>query len=382
MITDDRVKLFCVAAQVLDVNKKIDSAITECMRLGKHAIRTAMVPIPLSGMIGTPTVSRIICEHVLQCFGFPKALPDEVEEIMSRIVLGNLKQFMTVSLTQFLLISSVSVGVAVATMGIGVILGAGSCALAAPPTARMLLKVSCDMILILERSFRYNGKYVSVRQIEDAAKQYTTIKITTFGGKQKLLQSHIHDEVDRLIPLAKVKIGFRFSQLRTDFERLVYTNRFDLPPDYEENDPLSDRLAELEASLSGPAELATEGNQIAELQGTTRVSELENTQSSPPPNIAELPGETIMNSNLAHRTTNQQRPSEMSSTSTRTTTDRTNSSTMTNIMSSPTSMSGTPDTPVSELSASPSVQGRKSEKSKSERPGFLSRMSRSMKSKK
>ena len=39
LITDDRVRLFAVAAQVVDVEQKIDSAITECMRLGTHAIR-------------------------------------------------------------------------------------------------------------------------------------------------------------------------------------------------------------------------------------------------------------------------------------------------------------------------------------------------------
>lgn len=109
MIVDDRVRLFCVAAQVVDVEKKIDSAITECFRLGKHAVRTAMVPLPASGMIGTPTVSRIICEHVLQCFGFPKTPPEEVELIMKSIVMGNLRQFMTVSLTQFAAVSAIAV---------------------------------------------------------------------------------------------------------------------------------------------------------------------------------------------------------------------------------------------------------------------------------
>jgi hypothetical protein len=57
MIADERVRIFCVAAQVMDVEQKIDSAITECMRLGAHAIRTAMVPLPGSGMIA----SKLCC---------------------------------------------------------------------------------------------------------------------------------------------------------------------------------------------------------------------------------------------------------------------------------------------------------------------------------
>ena len=54
-------------------------------------------------------------------------------------------------------------------MGAAGVVAFASCALAVPPTARMLFKVACDMILILERSFRYQGKYVSIKQIEDAA---------------------------------------------------------------------------------------------------------------------------------------------------------------------------------------------------------------------
>jgi hypothetical protein len=73
------------------VDQKINSAITECMRLGTHAIRTAAVPLPFSGIISTPTVSRLICEHVLQCFGFPKAAPAEIETIMTNVVMGNMK---------------------------------------------------------------------------------------------------------------------------------------------------------------------------------------------------------------------------------------------------------------------------------------------------
>ncbi|RGP76694.1 hypothetical protein FLONG3_5134 [Fusarium longipes] len=226
LIVDERVRLFCVAAQVVDVEQKINSAITECMRLGTHAIRTAAVPLPCSGMIGTPTVSRLICEHVLQCFGFPKAAPAEIEKIMTDIVLGHFKEFMKVSLSQFAVLSAVAVGVAVPTMGIGVILGAVGCLFALPPTARMLLKCSCDMILILERSFRYGGKYVSVKQIEDAAKEYAKDTLETFNGEDKRRQQQVHDEIDQLIPLKKLNVGFKFNKLRSSVEEVIYRNRF------------------------------------------------------------------------------------------------------------------------------------------------------------
>jgi hypothetical protein len=250
----------------VDVTQKIDSAITECMRLSTHAIRTAMVPLPFSGMIGTPTVSRIICEHVLQCFGFPKAAPEEIEEVMSRVVMGNLKSFMKVTLAQFGAVSVAAVGAAVPTLGIGIIVGVIGCVLASPPTARMLFKCSCDMILILERSFRYQGKYVSVKQIEDAAVYYTTATTKTFSGKEVLLQQHVHDEVDRLIPLKKISVGFHFAKLRSGLQDIIYMNRFD-----KTAGALS--MAPVELDASEVHELESKMN-VAELDSRERLSEL------------------------------------------------------------------------------------------------------------
>lgn len=330
LITDERVRIFAVAAQVVDVEHKIDSAITECMRLGTHAIRTAMVPLPFSGMIGTPTVSRILCEHVLQCFGFPKAMPEAVEEIMSRIVMGNLKQFMTVTMSQFMVFGGIAIGVGVATMGIGTILGIAGSFFAAPPTARMLLKCACDTILILERSFRYGGKYVSVKQIEDAAKQYVTIRTTSFGGKDKRLQEDVHEQIDRLVPLKSIKVGFQFKKLRTGFERIIQKNRFDRPPGYEEieqesENPFADKngIAELTTTTSTPAELSGTSTAPVELPSEPAVAELADTStfSNPLSTVPELEGSSspsTLISELPIALPTHTRPSELSSVSTRT----------------------------------------------------------------
>ncbi|KAI1266036.1 hypothetical protein F5Y18DRAFT_35462 [Xylariaceae sp. FL1019] len=227
LLSDDRVRVFCVAAQVMDVEQKIDQAITEVMRLGAHAIRTAMVPLPASGLIGTPTVSRILCEHVLQCFGFPKATPEAVEEVMSRVVMKNLRSFMKVSLTHFGVVSAAAIGTAVPTAGIGILVGLAGCILATPPTARMLMKCAADMILILERSFRYQGRYVSVKQIEDAAAYYTTAKTKSLAGKPILLQEHVHAQLDNMIPLKRFGVGFKFGKLRQGLQDVIYMNRYD-----------------------------------------------------------------------------------------------------------------------------------------------------------
>ncbi|KAJ8121802.1 hypothetical protein ONZ43_g1836 [Nemania bipapillata] len=230
VIADERVRVFCVAAQVVDVEQKINQAITEVMRLGTHAIRTAMVPLPASGMIGTPTVSRILCEHVIQCFGFPKTTPEAVEEIMSKVVRKSFRNFMRVSLIQFGTVGAVTLGAAIPTFGIGLVAGLIGCILATPPTARMLLKCACDIILILERSFRYQGKYVSVKQLEDAAIYYTTAMTKKLDGTPILLQNNVHDQIDQMIPLKNVGIGFKFGKLRAGLQDIIYMNRYDKEP--------------------------------------------------------------------------------------------------------------------------------------------------------
>jgi len=157
-------------------------------------------------------------------------------------------------------------------MGAGVALGLVSCALAVPPTARMLFKCGCDMILILERAFRYQGKYVSIKQIEDAAVYYTTAMTTTFAGKELLLQKHVHDEIDRLIPLLKVTVSFKFSKLRPRLEDIIYKNRFlKTEPARGETNPTVPEIGgaeilELDASQTpGPAELPGQKTHPVEL---------------------------------------------------------------------------------------------------------------------
>lgn len=253
------------------------------------------------------------------------------------------------------------------TAGIGTVLGIAGSVISTPPTARMLLKTASDMILILERSFRYNGKFVSTKQIEDAAKQYVTINTTTFSGKEKRLQEHIHDEYDKMIPLKAVSTAWRFSQLRTGFEQIVYNNRFDRPPEYVANDPMAHRLSEVRTISSSAttttmtttmAELDTATSRRAELPGTSQVLELDG-QASQLPSIAELPGSTVAGSSAN---------------------DTTTSPTFGSGVSSPTSLSKSASAQVSELGASSSTSSRADRPTT--RSNFFSRSFKSMSMKK
>ena len=209
---------------------------------------------------------------------------------MSRVVMGNLKSFLKVTIAQFSAVSITAIGVGVPTLGIGTVIGAVGCILATPPTARMLFKCACDMILILERSFRYQGRYVSVKQIEDAAVYYTTASTKTFSGKEVLLQRHVHDEVDRLIPLKKISIGFRFGKLRTGLQDIIYMNRFDKKVGAPLSSVSSTELSYAELSAKEAMKA------VPELEAPMNAVELDSgsdgVPQSPLPQIPEMMGST------------------------------------------------------------------------------------------
>lgn len=175
-------------------------------------------------------------------------------------------------------------------MGAGSAVALALSVLAAPPTARMMFKCAADLILILERSFRYKGKYVSTKQIEDAAIYYTTTTFTTFSGKEKLLQAHVHAEIDKLIPLTKVGAGIRFARLRQGFEEIVYKNRFEKPD------------SEQRSEISSPSVPELYSKEIAELGNTSVMAELEGDSRM----VAELPAEVNLTSRNSRSNTQQQ----------------------------------------------------------------------------
>lgn len=225
-IDDENVRLFCVAAQVVDVDQKIDSAVTESIRLGRHAVNTARTPFPLSAAISTPTISRLLCDHILRCFGFPKVTSSRIDDIMRKLVWGNLTQFMVTTTLYFFGVTGVAAGIAVGTFGIGAVFGLVGCLLAAPPTARMIVKCACDLILILERAFSYGGKYVSEKEVEDAAEYYVSPSSDLAGSKLNTRQKRIHSEVDKLIPLISKSMGNNLGTIRVGMRDIIEQHRF------------------------------------------------------------------------------------------------------------------------------------------------------------
>ncbi|TQN63661.1 Translocase of chloroplast 90, partial [Colletotrichum shisoi] len=202
-----------IAAQIPDVDAKIDQAVEKTLRLLRTAVNTASLGagLGLTSYVATPSISRHLCHEIAHgCFGMPAAKVDEVNSVLSRLVWANLSSFMAQTLGQFGVIWG-GIAFLTATTVVGSIpLIVGAPLFEAPAAARMVIKCACDMILILADAFRAGGKSASRGAIEAATAAYTKNRIPVAEGGPgpvggaRVLRSRrrlVHQEVNRLIPL-------------------------------------------------------------------------------------------------------------------------------------------------------------------------------------
>ena len=236
-LDNERVRQFCVAAQIISIDEKVDTAITETLRLCRHAIRASAAPIPASSMVSTPTVSRLICEASLHSFGFPKIQSQDMDKIMRDVVWQNMGKFFYVTLGSMVVYSGIAVGLTVAAGPLGIIALAAGCLMAMPTTARVVISCACDIILILEHAFTLGSRYVGPAEVEAAARDHKS-------------RTHIiHGQVEKLIPLYGIKMSLQLSKLRVGMQEIIDEHR-------SKRDEKSGRLSELEVSADEDGQLS------------------------------------------------------------------------------------------------------------------------------
>lgn len=225
IIEDDGARLKCIAAQVVDVEPKIAQAIDESMRLLRHGIWASTVGSAalFVSTISTPTISRILCDNILRCFGFPKIDPGSVDNIMNKIIGWNLMRFLAQQVGQSVVLGGSAAILTIVSLGGGVPLIAGMSLLEAPCAARMIVKCACDLILILTRAFKHGGKFVTSSDIEMACNEY--VAKPTDGSKAK--RRNVHAEVMDLIPQRQFWKGVRIAKIRTGVEEIIKKNRWE-----------------------------------------------------------------------------------------------------------------------------------------------------------
>ncbi|CAD0026928.1 unnamed protein product, partial [Aureobasidium pullulans] len=227
LINNDEARLRCTAAQVIDVEPKINQAIEESIRLLRHGVWASSV-----GAVGivvpsitTPTISRILCDNILTCFGFPKINPASVNNIMNKIIGWNLIRFLAQQVSQSVTLGSLVAGLTIVSLGGGApIIGLMSL-LEAPAAARMIIKCACDLILILDRAFKHGGKFVTSTDIELASREYVAKPSEKGRSKRK----EVHAQVMKLIPIVSKRFwnSVRISKIKVGMDEIIRSNRWE-----------------------------------------------------------------------------------------------------------------------------------------------------------
>ncbi|GJC81677.1 hypothetical protein ColLi_04515 [Colletotrichum liriopes] len=196
-----------IAAQIPDVDAKLNQAVEKTLRLLRTAVNTASLGagFGLTSFVATPSISRHLCYEIAHgCFGMPAAKVDEINSVLSRLVWANLSSFMAQTLGQFSVIWG-GIAFLTATTVVGSIpLIVGAPLFEAPAAARMVIKCACDLILILDQAFQEGGKNASREKIERATAVYTKSCIPVTEGNAQVMKSRrrlVHQEINKLIPL-------------------------------------------------------------------------------------------------------------------------------------------------------------------------------------
>ncbi|KAI9730883.1 MAG: hypothetical protein M1834_005601 [Cirrosporium novae-zelandiae] len=224
-IDDNEVRQFCVAAQCCDVDLKVDEAITEALRLYFHAVSAAISPSPIPSSISTYSMSTTVCAETLRCFGFQKIRPEAIDAIIRNIVWSNINWWS--SLARNTLNLGLATLCGIFTFGPGAAIGAVGGIFEAVPTAKVIIRCSCDIILILERAFAHaQGDIVWEDSIKRAAEAYADRNMKLAGCKE--LQSRadlVHEEINNSLGCWDIKRCFQPARIRKILEDVINNHR-------------------------------------------------------------------------------------------------------------------------------------------------------------
>ncbi|KAI8270678.1 hypothetical protein K4K58_008506 [Colletotrichum sp. SAR11_239] len=195
-----------VAAQVPDIDAKMDQAIEKTLKLLRATVAAAGIGLG-TGVVSamtTPTISKLLCQEIAHgSFGIPKASIGDINDVLSGVVWRNLAPFMAMSLSQSFIIWGGAICLTCTTVVGGIPLAFGAPLLEAPAAVRMTLKCACDLILILDQAFGQYGKGVTKENIKAVAAMYLKSRVKTMKDGVEIEKSRkraVHGAVNDLVP--------------------------------------------------------------------------------------------------------------------------------------------------------------------------------------
>ncbi|KAH0433899.1 hypothetical protein CcaCcLH18_05651 [Colletotrichum camelliae] len=194
----DRVRLLYIRAQVARLDLKAELALGECMRVYRKVLWSSTA---LAGVPGGNTTNRVssainLCQTIVTCFGVSQVNSKTVLEIYKANIVDEVGNCVATAVAEATAATYVALTVAFGGMPLFLVPMVSNIPLVVPTTARLLLMLSCDLILIFTRAFK-----------EASAQCRTQPDIVSIQKAATAYRSHskdVHAKVKQLIPkLAK-----------------------------------------------------------------------------------------------------------------------------------------------------------------------------------
>lgn len=239
-----------IAAQVAQIDLKVDLAVTKTMQIYKRILKSAssVSAVPLGNCTYRLTVALVVCKAVVKAFGVSSVTAATVQQIVKNVIWDDMGRNFSVFIADCIAIAGV-LGTVI-LWGAPVFLAAGvvNIPMIIPATAELLLMLACDVILILTRAFKdcthqCLGQPLK-KDIEKAALAY------------RRFAQQVHREIKDLIGRVNIIKVFQVAKIRIGVEAILekYTKLFIEQPEIGANRQYSDEGSEY--SRFSAAELA------------------------------------------------------------------------------------------------------------------------------
>ena len=211
-----------VAAQVARIDLKVDLAVTETMKIYRRVLKSAISvsAIPLGSTTNRVTVAVVVSKAVVNAFGVPSVTAATVQEIVKNIIWDDVGRSFGVLAAECIATAGVFGTLIFGGMPFFLAAGAVNAPIIIPPTAELLLMLSCDLILILTRAFKdcthqCLGQPLK-KDIEKAAHAY------------RHFAKQVHREIKNLISNFNMIKNFHTGKIKIGVEKIVekYTRLF------------------------------------------------------------------------------------------------------------------------------------------------------------
>lgn len=211
-----KVRLIYVAAQVANIDMKINCAIIETMKVYREVLGTAA---GLGLIPGAPSANRTaaatsICVAVVKCFGLPTIDSKTIWQIIKLNIYDDLGHNISIAFAEAIATFGLLSSIALHGMPVCLVSGLVNLRLVVPATTRLMLLLATDLILILTRAFKATTYtcigHPEVKDLENAAKWYQPMSV------------NVHKEVLKLVPKKNLVKSFRHHDVQLGLEKIVH----------------------------------------------------------------------------------------------------------------------------------------------------------------